>query len=309
MGEKISLVYGALCTATVLLQVLGSTMKWHFITFYVAVVFLFRMETGLLIARADVGATILCGFTKPGNSFRINKRTCERLSEGAPLQSVAQEWCAPAIYQFFPGPCDGFSAAYIGGVVMMISLCLNWIFLSVSLYLLWSYMKGDHKQRYRQYSLALSAVGTLIMLAALLFYSFFVVQRLDSIATGGIGLALTANQGTGISYGFWIIMVSMVFQLTANLLFLCVAKGDELSEEERQLMKAGNEVDKLYASIETPTSLAPQPAFAAPVYGGMQGTPGMQYQTMQVGDGAPSVAYMPPPSEGSFGLPPPTTSW
>lgn len=304
MGEKIFHVYGSLCSASVLLQVIGSTMKWHFITFYVAVVFLFRMETGLLTSKADVGATILCGFTKPGKAFRINRRMCDRLSEGAPLQAVAQEWCAPAIYQFFPGPCDGFSAAYIGGVVMMISLCLNWIFLSASLFLLWSYMKGDHKQRYRQYSLALSAAGTLIMLIALFFYGFFVVQRMDSIAAGGIGLALSANQGTGISYGFWIILVSMVFQVTANLLFFCIAKGDELSEEERQLMKAGHEVDKLYASVEAPKPLAPQPTFAAPVYGGMQGM-----QPMQVGYGAPTVAYMPPPSEGSFGLPPPTTSW
>jgi hypothetical protein len=307
MGEKISLIYGALCSATFVLQIIGSTMKWHFITFYVAVVFLFRMETGLLISRAEVGATILCGFTKPGNPYRINKRMCERLEEGAPLQAVAQEWCAPAIYQFFPGPCDGFSAAYIGGIVMMISLMLNWILLSGSLFLLWGYMKGDHKQRYRQFSLALSATGTLVMLAALLFYSFWVVQRLDGIAAGGIGMALSANQGTGISYGFWIVMVSMVFQLTANLLFFCIAKGDELSEEDRQLMKAGREVDKLYSSLEAPAPLAPQPAFGAqPMYGGM---PGMQYQPTQVGYGAPTMAYMPPPSEGSFGLPPATTSW
>jgi hypothetical protein len=305
MGAKLIATYGFLCILNLTLQICSIFVKWHSTRLMSILVTVFKMETHLLHAKVDVGASLFCGYVP---AQKIKGRLCTDLRDGVDLQSASQHWCVPAIQTFFPGPCDAFSAAYIGGVITLIVMCINALLLVAANFLLYSYINGKFKSTYRMSAMYLHVIGTVMLMAALIFYGAWVYPRLDSIGGTGIPVLLSATMAPGVSAGYIMAIVSCIVQIVATIFFPMMRKAEELTSEEQELRKAMKQVEDEYGSTNAgaPAPMGPQQPmndgyfggfFQVPFFGGYEQQP--MPQAWGTGPGVAQPVAMPMPMEGT----------
>ncbi|CAE7400201.1 unnamed protein product [Symbiodinium natans] len=135
-------------------------------------------------------------------------------------------------------PCSAFNWAYVLGLICTMAIILNFTLLAASIAMLLQYFNSTkHKPEYRQYAFYLHAVATGIIFLTFLAWSFLALPALDHIgASSGY-----ASSGLGVSYGYCLMVVGILFQSVSAALFSFMPLGDEMTEDERMFHKFAKE--------------------------------------------------------------------
>eukprot|EP00435_Cladocopium_sp_Y103_P045686 s13_g13.t1 len=152
---------------------------------------------------------------------------CQALSKGMWLQDIQSQTCAPLLVRLHSGPCDAYKAAYILGIVSVLTYITNWILMACSCAMLWQYMSGKHKPEYRDWSFYLICAGLFVLLVALLLWSFIALPALDRLGS----MVNIGGSPAGASYGYFFMWFSFIFQCAAAFLHWWMPLSNEMTEE------------------------------------------------------------------------------
>mmetsp|Transcript_54996 Transcript_54996/g.103028 ORF Transcript_54996/g.103028 Transcript_54996/m.103028 type:complete len:283 (-) Transcript_54996:229-1077(-) len=239
MGTKASFVYFSLLSIGLVFQFISIFVRWHVLNVNPLGFTIFKMKTGLIYTRVDEGLTLLC-------ELNTKYTQCKDMADGILLQDASHEWCIPALTRLkVTAPCDGFSSAYIMGLACICVVGLNVLLLGAASSLLLQYFgSSKHKPEYRQWAFLLHSIATAILLATFLAWSFHTLPALDHI---GGQLKKLVSPGLGVSYGYFLMVIGILFQSIAAGLFSFMPLGNEMTEDERMSREFAKEQAKLAA--------------------------------------------------------------
>lgn len=242
MGKKIASTYFGLCVLTVVLQTISCSITWHSTLFLFGIVPAFRMQTGLLHVKIDVGASKLC-------KLLSSKEYCEELEDGVSLQAAAHTWCAPLIQSTFPSPCHAFTTAFYAGLFLFTLYIINLIVLAISCWLVHHYMdSAKHKASYRHAACVMHCVSTILLVIGVISFTCLATQQLDTIGGNGMSMIFGPSQGPGVGYGVWGFCFSVVLQIIAAGLFALLPLNNEWSEDDAEAEKINKEA-AMFAAV------------------------------------------------------------
>mmetsp|Transcript_70202 Transcript_70202/g.154803 ORF Transcript_70202/g.154803 Transcript_70202/m.154803 type:complete len:289 (+) Transcript_70202:83-949(+) len=282
MGTKVAVAYVVACSLAALGQLISLFTRWHMAGGNL----IFTMDTTLFSSKMSGGGlSFLC------TTLLKKWSQCQELSKGMWLQDIQSQTCAPLLVHLHSGPCDAYKAAYILGIVSVLTYITNWILMACSCGMLWQYLSGKHKPEYRDWSFYLICAGVLVVLIALLLWSFIALPALDRLGS----IVNWGGNPAGASYGYFFMWFSFIFQCAATFLHWWMPLSNEMTEEDRlqqQMRKEYQQYGAAQAS-QAPGAYAPgyyeSPQTAG--YGAPYGAPAPGY-------GGPSA-----PPYGAQGMP------
>lgn len=289
MGTKVAVAYVVACSLAALGQLISLFTRWHMAGGNL----IFTMDTTLFSSKMSGGGlSFLC------TTLLKKWSQCQELSKGMWLQDIQSQTCAPLLVHLHSGPCDAYKAAYILGIVSVLTYITNWILMACSCGMLWQYLSGKHKPEYRDRSFYLICAGVLVVLIALLLWSFIALPALDRLGS----IVNWGGNPAGASYGYFFMWFSFIFQCAATFLHWWMPLSNEMTEEDRlqqQMQKEYQQYGAAQAS-QAPGAYAPgyyeSPQTAG--YGAPYGAPAPGYGAPAPGYGGPSA-----PPYGAQGMP------
>merc|ERR1719223_2553779 len=103
----------------------------------------------------------------------------------------------------FPTICDDFERARWAGALVITCLVANVSLLAAACYLLYRYIGGAVKQRYRWNAIYCLWLGTTLQLVSLVAYGMLCLRNLDSMS-GNAWSVVNTNKGSGIARGYFL---------------------------------------------------------------------------------------------------------
>lgn len=163
-------------------------------------------------------------------AFNPELDICREVQGSHGLQTVSARFCASNVERVFKNGCSAFSNAYTVGMAVIILCMINLMLQGVATWMLYYYMYTAPKKKYREVSLILVIVGTSLVALSLFMYLPLVTMQLNNIeVTMGISVLIEVNKNNGLSMGYTIMCVAIMFQVIQIVLY----KHSKISEERR----------------------------------------------------------------------------
>lgn len=294
-----------------ILILIGLVLPMHKMSFFSAwLVRVARMSTHVLWVYIPSDCSDFCWLFR---RFGIDRRIdwCHSHEHWDGIQGLldsAHRLCAPALYHIWPAMCNGLSAAYGAGWIMIVSATLNMFLQLIASYLLYDYSWRKANPRYRMTALSCTSIGTLLMFFSLGFYYILVIIQLDNVYGGGLGMLvsgiLSMSRGFGMAEGFVLISFGTSLQVVSMFMF-CLTQS-ESREDEYEDYRMNKEFQESIGKDQNEYGSFPAPSQQPQVYAGSTTLPvptmamAPQQPMFVVSQGPPVIAQM--PADTAFGM-------
>lgn len=223
MGVKVIYGVAALTFTSAVILMTGLSLPMHTVSFFTLYgVRVARMWTHMSSVKVETKDMDFCQALK-----RIvpeeNLSWCYHFDSVSDLQDLQQRFCSPVLTTLWPNFCTGLQHAYGIGMLVLIALVLNILFQITAMYLLLDYGWRKANPKYRKASMAVLVAGFLGLCLSLALYGLLVLTNLSTIKSAGVGhmmsAVLSVSKGTGVSSGYIVLWLGLLFQLVAILLY------------------------------------------------------------------------------------------
>lgn len=226
MGRRTSYVGMGLAGLAFVISLISICLPMHRLAFYISVVKAGQVTVYAVYGYADLSRSDFCSI---GSEL---PRLCQDLNGKQDLHEIQQRFCVNVVNRMFPNACTGLSYAYGLGILLVIVVVINWCLHGTGCWITYYYMVHSPKKDYREFAFVIITIGTCLHALTLLLYLLLVGWNLDNVEVETslklVSLnTLSASEGTGISFGFWFMWLSVLVQIVEIVLIKTVKSSDE----------------------------------------------------------------------------------